>query len=159
MCAGLELATVSSPWPLPVVAVPPAACGAVVWRMQGVERVTIIVKATFQLVHEKRAEIVSPLEIIRADQLRPGGGGVERASDIAPYFPGVGILWQGHACAPPGRTATAVTVRLALYRDRWILSKLLHVYGDRFRDAPNPRPFQSIPLVYERGYGGPSVPA
>ncbi|WP_437290165.1 DUF2169 family type VI secretion system accessory protein [Sorangium sp. So ce406] len=149
-----------TPWPLPVVALTPASCGAVRWRMQGAERLTVIVKATFALVPDRTAELAAPAELICADRLRDGHGSLEEACETAPYLPSAGVLVRGHAAAPAGTTATALSVRVALFReDRWILDKVLHVHGDWTREAPSPRPFSLMPLVYERAYGGPHVDA
>ncbi|MDC0677857.1 DUF2169 family type VI secretion system accessory protein [Sorangium atrum] len=147
-----------SPWPLSVVALSPSACGAVLWRMRGAERLTVVVKATFALVHDRSAELAAAADLVRTDQLREGWGSLEEASETAPYLPGAGVIVRGHACAPAGTTATALPVRLALFRDgRWILNKTLHVFGDRTREAPSPRPFSRMPLVYERAFGGPRL--
>ncbi|WP_437666791.1 DUF2169 domain-containing protein [Sorangium sp. So ce1182] len=149
-----------SPWPLPIVALTPASCGAVRWRMQGAERLTVIVKATFALVHDRSAELAAPAELVRSDRLRDGRGSLEEACETAPYLPGAGVLVRGHAAAPAGTTATGLSVRVALFReDRWLLDKVLHVYGDWTREAPSPLPFSLMPLVYERAYGGPHVDA
>ncbi|WP_437970166.1 DUF2169 domain-containing protein [Sorangium sp. So ce260] len=149
-----------SPWPLPIVALTPASCGAVLWRMQGAERLTVIVKATFALVHDRNAELAAPAELVRSDQLRDGRGSLEEACETAPYLPGAGVLVRGHAAAPAGTTATALSVRVALFReDRWVLNKVLHVYGESTREAPSPRPFSLMPLVYERAFGGPRIEA
>ncbi|WP_438001810.1 DUF2169 domain-containing protein [Sorangium sp. So ce185] len=147
-----------SPWPLPVATLTPASCGAVLWRMQGAERLTVIVKATFSLVHERTAELAAPAALVGADVPRDGWGSLEQACETAPYLPSAGVLVRGHASAPAGTTVTALSVRVALFGDdRWILNKVLHVYGDRTREAPSPRPFARIPIVYERAYGGPHV--
>ncbi|WP_437946721.1 DUF2169 domain-containing protein [Sorangium sp. So ce296] len=149
-----------SPWPLPIVALTPASCGAVLWRMQGAERLTVIVKATFALVHDRHAELAAPAPLVRSDQLREGRGSLEEACETAPYLPGAGVLVRGHAAAPAGTTATALSVRVALFRDdRWVLNKELHVYGEFTPHAPSPRPFSLVPLVYERAYGGPHLDA
>ncbi|HTN82887.1 MAG TPA: DUF2169 domain-containing protein, partial [Sorangium sp.] len=149
-----------SPWPLPIVALTPASCGAVRWRMQGAERLTFIVKATFALVHDRSAELAAPAELVRSDRPRDGRGSLEEACETAPYLPGAGVLVRGHAAAPAGTTATGLSVRVALFReDRWLLDKVLHVYGDWTREAPSPRPFSLMPLVYERAYGGPHIDA
>ncbi|WP_434046752.1 MULTISPECIES: DUF2169 family type VI secretion system accessory protein [Sorangium] len=149
-----------TPWPLPVVALTPASCGAVRWRMQGAERLTVIVKATFALVPDRSAELAAPAELVCADRLRDGCGSLEEACETAPYLPSAGVLLRGHAAAPAGTTATALSVRVALFReDRWLLDKVLHVHGDWTREAPSPRPFSLMPLVYERAYGGPHIDA
>ncbi|WP_437602156.1 DUF2169 domain-containing protein [Sorangium sp. So ce590] len=149
-----------SPWPLPIVALTPASCGAVLWRMQGAERLTVIVKATFALVHDRNAELAAPAPLVRSDKLREGRGSLEEACETAPYLPGAGVLVRGHAAAPAGTTATALAVRVALFReDRWVFNKVLHVYGESTREAPSPRPFSLMPLEYERAFGGPHIDA
>ncbi|WP_437579690.1 DUF2169 family type VI secretion system accessory protein [Sorangium sp. So ce887] len=149
-----------SPWPLPIVALTPASCGAVLWRMQGAERLTVIVKATFALVHDRNAELAAPAPLVRSDKLREGRGSLEEACETAPYLPGAEVLVRGHAAAPAGTTATALSVRVALFReDRWVFNKVLHVYGESTREAPSPRPFSLMPLEYERAFGGPRIDA
>lgn len=124
------------------------------------ERLTIIVKATFALQHGKAAELCTPLELAREDRYRDGWGSLEEAAETAPYLPSAGVLARGHAAAPEGHAVTALKVRLALSKnERWILNKTLHVFGDRTRSAPNPLPFQRMPLIYERAYGGRHVEA
>jgi len=126
--------------------------------MQGADRLTAFVKATFALRHQTMAELSAPLEIVRADRQREGWGSLEEASETAPYLPSAGVLLRGHASTPAGQTATSLRVRLAISQQgRWILNKTLHVFGDRSRGDQNPRPFQRIPLVYERAYGGPHI--
>ncbi|WP_437785817.1 DUF2169 domain-containing protein [Sorangium sp. So ce1097] len=128
--------------------------------MQGAERLTVIVKATFALVHERCAELAPAADLVRADQPRDGWGSLDEACETAPYLPSAGVLVRGHACAPAGETATSLSVRVALFRDdRWLLNKVLHVFGDYTRAAPSPRPFSRMPIVYERAYGGPHVDA
>ncbi len=69
---------------------------------------------------------------------------------------------QGSSCAgtrprrrgrPPRRSRCGSR---SSARNRWVLDKVLHVYGDRTREAPDPRPFGLMPLAYERAYGGPT---
>ena len=113
----------STEWPFPVQALGRVACGSVVWRSGGVVRATVIVKATFAMVHEGDARLLSPGDIHRED--RPRGFGpassLITASETAPYLPGAGVLLSGHARPPAGRPASAMTVRLALYRGAPVL--------------------------------------
>ncbi|WP_433936755.1 DUF2169 domain-containing protein [Sorangium cellulosum] len=128
--------------------------------MQGAERLTVVVKATFSLIHERCAELAAAADLARSDQPREGWGSLDEACETAPYLPSAGVLVRGHACAPAGETATSLSVRVALFRDdRWVLNKVLHVFGDYTRAAPSPRPFSRVPIVYERAYGGPHVDA
>jgi uncharacterized protein YjbI with pentapeptide repeats len=125
--------------------------------MQGVERLTIFVKATFTLRPGGSAELSAPLELVREDRPRDGWGSLEEAAETAPYLPSAGVIARGHACAPEGHAVTSLKVRLALFQQRWILNKVLHVFGDRTRSAPSPQAFQRMPLIYERAYGAPHV--
>ncbi|MEZ4296533.1 MAG: DUF2169 domain-containing protein [Polyangiaceae bacterium] len=51
-----------------------------------------------------------------------------------------------------------MSVRLGISRDRPLLDKTLHVFGDRATGAPRAvTPFQRMPVVYERAFGGAGV--
>jgi uncharacterized protein YjbI with pentapeptide repeats len=148
---------VIQPWPVQITAITPAACGASRWRKAGTSWVTVIVKATFDLVHGQLATLTTPREIVREDRYRERTGSLEEASETAPYLPSAGVLLVGHAHAPLGRAAPTAAVRLAIARDQPRLDKALHVFGDRATGATHAEPFQRMPLVYERAYGGPGL--
>jgi uncharacterized protein YjbI with pentapeptide repeats len=139
---------------IPIVALRPASVGSSSWRSGGVLQVTVVVKATFAMVHEGNARIVEPAPIVTADCHRGGAGTLLSPSDLAPFLPNAGVMLWGHAQAP--RPVPAVTVRLAVFRERAIVDKALHVFGDRASDASSPQPFQTMPLDYERAFGGPA---
>ncbi|XXY55211.1 DUF2169 domain-containing protein [Sorangium sp. So ce269] len=80
------------------------------------------------------------------------------ASETAPYLPGAGVVLTGRAHAPRGAPVAALSARLALFRDRPLLDKTIHVFGDVAPGSDTPGPFQTMPLVYERAQGGPSFP-
>ena len=74
-------------------------------------------------------------------------------ADIAPFKPMPEVLVTGSAHAPGGRPAAAVMVGLQIGAVR----KLLQVTGDRLRHLgaySQPHPFQTMPLIWERTYGG-----
>lgn len=147
-------------WPVTVVALKPLACGAVLWRMGGVHRITVVAKATFGLVHEGPARLLPPDDLVSEDRVRdPVTGALDEASDLAPYLPSAGVLLAGHAHAPGGRPAPVMAVRLSLYREqRPLLDRTLHVFGYRPPvPGASPQPFQKIPLRWERAYGGAGV--
>ena len=136
-----------------------AASHTAVFRERGALRVTVVLKATFRLVHEGHAQVIAPAPIVRADRVTPEGR-LADAGELAPLLPSAGVLLSGHACAPRGRTAAAMSVRLGLSGSEGpLLDKVLHVVGDRVSgsQAP-PRPFDRMPLVYERAYGGRGHP-
>jgi uncharacterized protein YjbI with pentapeptide repeats len=142
--------------PIPCVALKPVSCGTTVWRRGGVLQVTVVVKATFGMMHDANARLIAPLPIVPEERHHAGGGSVAEPSDLAPYLPSGGVILWGSAHAP--RPAPAMTIRLAVYRERPLVDKMLHVFGDRPPGARDPQPFQQIPIVYERAYGGPGVP-
>lgn len=145
-----------SPWPIEVLALTRATCGAVLWRARGQARATLIVKGTFTLVHEASAQITAPFEIILADRPRDGKSSLVEACEAAPHLPEAEVLLRGHAAAPAGQSVSEREVRLALFREgHWLLDKRLRIFGDRTREAPIPRLFERIPLVYERAWRGP----
>jgi uncharacterized protein YjbI with pentapeptide repeats len=155
---------VSTRWPVDVVPVGPTAAGCVAWREHGQLHLTVIAKATFALAHGRPMTRVEPVALARADHHfdRSPLKSVETASDLAPYRPYCDVTLIGHAHAPPGRPLPAASVHLGVFRGREaLLDKTLHVFGDRLVQggAPSPpRPFQRLPLTYERAAGSPENP-
>ena len=146
--------------PVEIVARGPVACGSALWRVDGVLRVTFVVKATFGLVHEGVARLVAPVQVVMRDRHRDKDPtkGLEAAVDVAPHLDSAGVTLTGHAYAPLGRAVPALSVRLAVGRERPLLDKTLHVFGDRAPTSPgSPAPFTRMPIVYERAYGGEGV--
>jgi uncharacterized protein YjbI with pentapeptide repeats len=137
-----------------------------VWTLGGVARVSVFVKASFTLVHDGPAQLVAPAELVTSDRMAPPvargdlapAQGLAAASEVAPYLPNAGVVLVGSAHAPLGLPTPAMAARLAVYAgDRPLVDKLLHVYGDRTASAPTPRALTSMPLVYERAFGGLGV--
>lgn len=148
-----------SGWPIDVVALSPLEGGTVLWRSSGTFRVTVVVKASFALTPDADAVPVGPEPIEREDRHRNGQrrASVQRASEVAPQVPCAGVVLTGHAIAPGEREVRAVSARLALFRDKPVLDKTLHVFGDVAPGSAAPTPFSRMPIVYERAYGGPGV--
>lgn len=75
-------------------------------------------------------------------------------SDQVPYRSGVDVFVHGQAYAPRGRPTEAMVVGMKLGS----FSHELLVVGDRTWEqdgvASRPKPFTTMPLVYERAYGG-----
>lgn len=146
----------STRWPVDVVAVGPTAAGCVAWRERRQLHLTVIAKATFSLAHGRPMTLAEPAPLAHADHHfdRSPLKSVETASDLAPYRPYCDVTLLGHAHAPPGRPLPAASVHLGVFRGREaVLDKTLHVFGDRLVQggAPTaPRPFQRLPLTYER---------
>lgn len=145
------------PFPIPVSALKPVSCGSVLWRSAGSLRATFIVKITLSLVHERTAWPTNPLELVLEDRRRDANpqSSLVEAGELAPFVPNAAVLLFGHACAPQGRPTPALSARLALIRERNLIDKTAHIFGERAANAPqHPRPFERVPLVYERTWGG-----
>jgi hypothetical protein len=136
----------------------PVATAAVFCRLGGALWATVVVKATFQLVHGEAARLIQPLDLITADQANANNGSLERARETAPHMPNAGVLLTGHAHAPAGRAVPSMSVRLGISREKPVIDKTLHVFGARAAaNASAITPFQKMPLVYERAFGGAGV--
>src|SRR4051812_36342291 len=70
---------------------------------------------------------------------------VKIAGDMAPFIPAADVVLTGHARAPGGTKVEALTVRLAVFRERALLEKLVHVYGDRKGSGGEITPFAEMP--------------
>ncbi|AUX43425.1 hypothetical protein SOCE26_048730 [Sorangium cellulosum] len=121
---------------------------------------TVLVKGTFSLRSGARRLPIADEQapITRGDEHHgdPATSSIRRESDTCPAKPGADIVLTGHAYAPP-RKAESVDVALSVGR----LRKVVRVFGDRrwFRAAgrfgiSRPLPFDRMPLVYERAFGG-----
>ncbi|WP_437577379.1 DUF2169 family type VI secretion system accessory protein [Sorangium sp. So ce887] len=132
-----------------VIALPGATAAAVAWRTRGQLHVTVIAKATFAFASDAEMPRSAPQEIFEANvhHGKDPSRSLRFTSDLVPYLGRADVLFTGHACAPPGISVLALSVRLALFdRGREILDKRLLVQ-DRV-------PFRSLPLVYERAVRG-----
>lgn len=143
-----------APDQIDIVALGDSAAEAVVWRMRGELRVTVVVKACFELEADASMRMIDPEEIVHADvhHGRNPSRSVWLTSDLAPYLPKADVLLTGHACAPAGQTCAGMCVRLAVYGDGPLFDRSINVHGDRAKGAIVP--FDRMPLVYERALGG-----
>jgi hypothetical protein len=137
--------------------------GTLAWRCGGQLSITVVVKATFRLASGQPMTVTTPQPVLTRDE--PSGAllsSPRAPSDLAPQLRKVDVVLFGSAHAPPaaagrGATTTEMTVRLAVGRDdRVLLDKALRVVGDRHGGSP-PAPFERMPIVYERAFGGPDV--
>jgi uncharacterized protein YjbI with pentapeptide repeats len=145
-------------WPISITALSPLACGAVRLRKAGTSWITVIAKATFEVVHGQPARLIAPAEIVLEDRYRERTGSLELARDTAPFLPNAGVVLTGNAYPLGGQPAARSTARLAILRERPLLDKTLSVIGDRKSDTSPPDAFVKMPIVYERAFGGGGVP-
>ncbi|GAB6097434.1 DUF2169 domain-containing protein [Desulfatiferula olefinivorans] len=119
-----------------------------------------VVKATFRFGADGEVALADEqVPICLADEYRGEvtASSLCYASDLALEKTGTDIVLNGKAYAPGGRPVTRLGVRLAVGR----VSKTLSVRGDRFWQvgmglisASRACPFITMPLVYERAFGG-----
>jgi hypothetical protein len=125
---------------------------------QGVESAYAIVKATFTIA--PRVEPAKEqLPIVLADEFwgDPAASGLKYASDVALVKPAADVVLVGSAHAPRGKPVPELDVTLRVGN----LSKTIRVFGDRTwkegilsPQITAPEPFVSMPLTYERAFGG-----
>jgi hypothetical protein len=135
---------------LPAIAVFPNA--------EAIDTLYIVVKATFTL-HPKLAVASTPAPPILADEYwgDPATSSLKYASELHTGKPGTDVVLIGQAWAPRGRPIPETAVRLRI-ADR---QKVARVSGDRVWKSRSgftaPEPFVSMPLLYERAFGGTHI--
>ncbi len=122
----------------------------------GIDTLYVVVKATFHLGDrlEIAEEQVPP---VLADEYwgEPGQSSLKYASDLHLCKPASDVVLVGQAWAPEGKQVGQLDMGIAVGERR----KLVRVFGERvWRNKgaaiSPPEPFESMPLVYERAYGG-----
>lgn len=122
----------------------------------GVDTLYVVVKATFTL--EPRVDIAEEqVAPVLADDYwgEPGGSSLKFASDMHLGKPGTDAAVIGAAWGAGGKAVPYVDAGIAIADKR----KLVRVFGDRVwrkngADFSPPQPFETLPIVYERAYGG-----
>jgi hypothetical protein len=131
------------------------------YERDGRELLVVIVKATYDMpqpgdVPRLAAEQVP---LVQADEFtgEPGTSAPRRETDYAHRKPGCDVLLVGSAYAPAGRQATEVQVAMQF----GTLAKRFSVVGERCWHksllgvrAGHPAPFVSMPITYDRAFGG-----
>jgi hypothetical protein len=126
---------------------------------EGRDLLVVVIKATYLLPRRGRplpAEEQIPLDLAGTYHGEPGKSSLRFEPEVAPVKLGTDVALVGHAWAGGG-PQRAVDVGLTVGG----LSKFARVYGDRFWYrragmviASDPAPFERMPLVYERAFGG-----
>jgi hypothetical protein len=125
----------------------------------GVECVYAVIKATFVMGAGGSLSLADPQEpvaLVDEPMGEPLVSSLRTAGEMTLSKPATDVLLHGHAHAPGGKT-TQVYVGLRVGP----LQKTVRVTGDRTWTAgalglkiSDPKPFDRIPLVYERAFGG-----
>jgi hypothetical protein len=121
---------------------------------------TVILKATYKLHPDGSLSLAAEQEpVCKVPQYRgkPTHTSLLRECELVVDHPGTDIILNGSAHAPDGEPVRQMDVSL------WVgsLFKAIRVFGDRHweqglfgpRMTP-PTPFTTLPLTYERAYGG-----
>lgn len=129
---------------------------------RGTDVFSCVVKASFDLVHQRDATSAAiadeqaPVCLEPMYNGDPGVSSVKYDLDTAPRKVGTDVVLVGHAYATAGR-ATWLDVSVTVGPAR----SVVRVFGDRVWTAPvgrwvpsPPQPFERMPLVYERAFGG-----
>ena len=141
----------------------PLPATTVFWQdAAGNPKLTVIVKATFQLDEQQQPQIAqSQWPILTVDQYyaddiqRP----VRLENDLARFKPKADIVVVGKAYAPRGIAASEFSIGLKVGE----LRRIIRVFGDRYWvtspdstavTATQPRAFTRMELTYERAFGG-----
>ncbi len=137
------------------------------WRISlgsggGVQQhLTVVVKATLAYSDSGQLSLIEPEPIVREWGRAPVSA-VPASSDLAPYLSQADLWLTGHAHVPGPEPVPAASVRLAVGRQRPLVDKTLHVYGDRPAGqdpADGPEPFRRLALGFERAVAGADNPA
>jgi hypothetical protein len=124
----------------------------------GIESLFTVVKATMAL-GERLSVAEQQVPVALKDEYtgEPGKSSIKEPSDVSLTKPGTDVLLLGTAHAPGGRPASQTDVSLTAGS----LRKTIRVFGDRVwehsglgHSISRPRPFDKMPLVWERAFGG-----
>jgi hypothetical protein len=125
------------------------------------EHIVVCIKGTFTISgkDEEPQFANEQLPLVEADTFtgEPGWSAPVYESDYPLRKPRCDVLLNGSAYAPAGNWAKRVTVGLQVGR----MAKSFHVVGDRIWQkgsvsiqASEPKPYKSMPITYDRAFGG-----
>ena len=121
----------------------------------GIDTLYATVKATFSL-RPQLALAEEQLPPAAADEYHgdPATSSLKQAAEVHLSKPYTDVLFVGHAWAPHGHPASQSAVRVIVAERQ----KTAAIFGDRVwrrgGGMSSPEPFEKMPLVWERAYGG-----
>jgi hypothetical protein len=141
---------------------PLRAALAILPDRHGVDALIVTAKGTFDIAPAPALSAEqAPCELADVHSGEPGLSSLICAGEMHLPKPGTDVVLVGHAHAPGGRPVESFDVRVRVGP----LEKVVRVFGDRAWKAgiwgtsiTAPAPFVSMPLVYERAFGG-TLPA
>jgi uncharacterized protein YjbI with pentapeptide repeats len=144
--------------PVRAVAEGPASVATRLFRYRRLPRVAVIAKLTLDLVPESEAVLAAEPEPLfaRARSVSPLlPSSIDRPAELAPFIPHASVLLVGHARAPGGRPVPSLVTRLVVLRGAALIDRRVVVLGECAPGGSAPEPFDAMPLVWERAFGGP----
>ena len=124
---------------------------------------TVLIKASYILKPRERPEIAPEQEPVCLAPVYVGGparSSLLRESEMVAEHPGTDVTILGCAHAPGGKPAQFLDVGVSVGP----ISKTIRVFGDRVWEngvfgprMSQPTVFTTMPLVYERAYGGTMI--
>ncbi len=124
----------------------------------GFETLVAVLKGTFAIGRGECVPAEEQAPIVAADEFngKPGESSTKYESDLAPHKPATDVVLLGHAHAPkPGTRHVDVSLSVGPVK------LAARVHGDRrwgyvlgIARITGPEPFEKIPLVFERAFGG-----
>jgi hypothetical protein len=141
----------------------PLGARTAAWRhTDGSRTLTVVAKAKLVIPEEDGAACLlapEPVDLLLTPSYvgQREASSVHRPADVVPYKCGTDVVVIGHAHAPRGRAVPELTASVEIGE----LRKSIAVIGDRqWRASASglvmtaPEPFDRMPLLYERAYGG-----
>lgn len=126
----------------------------------GADTWIVVIKGTFDILPDGSTRVAAeqlPVSILPQHHGAPGQSSLRLDTDLLRAKPSTDIIVSGSAHAPQHRPVEQIDVSLRMNT----FEKTVRVYGDRvFKRGivgvkPGaPQPFVTIPLVYERAFGG-----
>ncbi len=126
----------------------------------GADTWIVVVKGTFDILGDGSTRVApeqAPVCELPAYHGRPGRSSLRLDTDLVRTKPTTDLIVLGHACAPRDRAVARLDVSLLAPG----ISKTLRVHGDRLwrRGVGGvipglAQPFERMPIVYERAWGG-----
>ena len=131
---------------------------------KGAEHLIVALKATYSISEKgdlTLAEEQSPIQEGEVFWGEPDSSSIKYEDEIGPMKLSTDVFLRGNAFAPnTGSHTMLVSFRVGS------LSKTAIVFGERFwkknfgmAKISDPKPFESIPLIYENAYGGQDMSA
>jgi hypothetical protein len=122
----------------------------------GTEVWLVAVKASFDILPEDRLRVAKeqvPVLRLPEHHGEAGRSSVKYDADLVLTKTNTDIVVVGHACAPAGAQVTQLDCGFRV----GAVQKLVRIFGDRTwtsAGASVAQPFEKMPLVYERAFGG-----